>query len=251
LIGVSGAGKSTIFALAERFYDPDRGQILLHGQDVRDLSLQECRSRIGLVEQHAPVLYGTLRENITYAAPDADEKEIQRALALANLTELVKRLPQGLDTDVGEHGGMLSGGERQRVAIARSLLARPGLLLLDEPTAHLDAENEAALSRAIDKVSSECALLVIAHRFSTVRAANRVVVLDSGRVVAVGTHEELLATSPYYGSIANRSLDGINGAVRAEHPASAPAFGRSRSAWRRILSPPVLHGPRRGPDSRA
>lgn len=202
LIGLSGAGKSTIFALAERFYDPDRGQLLFEGTDVRNLSRNEYRARIGLVEQHSPVLYGTLRENVTYSAPHAPEDEIERAVRLANLRELLARLPQGLDTDVGEHGGMLSGGERQRVAIARSLLTRPSLVLLDEPTAHLDGVSEAALSQAMNEVSNECALLVIAHRFSTVRAADQILVLAGGRVVAVGNHEELMATNDYYRSIA-------------------------------------------------
>jgi ABC-type multidrug transport system fused ATPase/permease subunit len=207
LIGPSGAGKSTVFALAERFYDPDRGQVLLGGSDLRSMSLNECRARIGLVEQHSPVLYGTVRENLTYIVPDADKEEIDRVIELANLTELLSRLPKGLDTDVGEHGMMISGGERQRVAIARSLLARPGLLLFDEPTAHLDAVSEEALSRAIDQVRTECAMLVIAHRFSTVRAADQVVVLDRGRVVAAGNHEELLSTNDYYRGLAAGWLD--------------------------------------------
>ncbi|GGV70586.1 ABC transporter [Streptomyces longisporoflavus] len=198
LVGLSGAGKSTVFALTERFYDPDRGHVLFDGQDVRDVQRHAHRARIGLVEQHCPVLHGTLRENLMYAAPDADERELRRALELAQLTELVAQLPRGLDTDAGEQGIALSGGERQRIAIARALLARPQLLLLDEPTAHLDAVNEAALRHSIRETAKECALFVIAHRASTVREADVIVVLDGGRVVATGRHGELLAESARY-----------------------------------------------------
>ncbi|MFI7408413.1 ABC transporter ATP-binding protein [Streptomyces sp. NPDC049627] len=198
LIGSSGAGKSTVFALAERFYAPDAGRVLFEGRDVRTLGRAAHRARIGLVEQHAPVLYGTLRENLLYAAPDADPADLDRVIELAQLTEVVARSPHGLDTEAGERGMSLSGGERQRIALARSLLARPALLLLDEPTAHLDAANEAALRRSIRRITEECALLVIAHRFSTIRAADAVVVLDTGRVAATGTHEELLASSEHY-----------------------------------------------------
>jgi ABC-type multidrug transport system fused ATPase/permease subunit len=165
----------------------------------RDLStLEGRRAAIGLVEQESPVLYGTLRDNITYSAPRARPDDIKRAVKLANLTELVARLPYGLDAEVGEHGDMLSGGERQRIAIARSLLIRPQLLLLDEPTAHLDTANELALSRTIDQVAQECALLVVAHRFSTIRSADQIVILDDGEVSAIGAHEDLLSSNSYY-----------------------------------------------------
>ena len=191
LAGPSGAGKSTIFALATRFYEPERGTILLDGaQAHRDLTVHECRSRIGLVEQSTPVLYGTLRENLCYAQPDASDAEVWRVVEMANLGDLIARLPRGLDTEVGERGTLLSGGERQRVAIARALLPRPGLLLLDEPTSQLDPVNEAAFARTIDSVRGECSLLVIAHRPSTVRAAERVVVLEEGRVTAAGSYQQ-------------------------------------------------------------
>ncbi|MEO3781958.1 ABC transporter ATP-binding protein [Actinocorallia sp. B10E7] len=202
LIGPSGAGKSTVFALIERFYDPDRGRILADGADLRRLDRTVHRSGIGLVDQDCPVLHGTLLENLTYAAPEASGAEVERVIELAGLGELVTRLPLGLDTPVGERGAALSGGERQRVAIARTLLARPRLLLLDEPTAHLDAENEAALRRTIDQVAAECALIVIAHRFTTIRTAAQVIVLDQGVVSASGTHHDLVASSGYYRGLA-------------------------------------------------
>jgi ABC-type multidrug transport system fused ATPase/permease subunit len=202
LIGLSGAGKSTIFALIERFYDPQDGEILFCSENVRALDLRAYRARIGLVEQHVPLLHGTLRDNLTYTRPNANEHEIERALRLSNLSAVVAQLPRGLDSDVGERGMMLSGGERQRVGIARSLLSRPQLLLLDEPTAHLDPINEAALDRTIEQISSECGLLLIAHRYSTVQIADHVVVLHNGEVAATGTHEELLDTSDYYRRLA-------------------------------------------------
>ncbi|RKS72186.1 ATP-binding cassette subfamily B protein [Actinomadura pelletieri DSM 43383] len=194
LVGRSGAGKSTLFALLARFYDVDGGQIFLEGTDVTELGVDECRSRLGLVEQAAPVMHGTLRDNIVYARPNATDADIDRVVELASLGDLVRRLPKGLNTSVGEHGDMLSGGERQRVAIARALLPKPRLLLLDEPTSQLDAANEEALTRTIAKVARECTLLVIAHRPSTIRAADTVVLLDDGKVVATGTPEEVDAT---------------------------------------------------------
>ncbi|MDR7276850.1 ABC transporter ATP-binding protein [Catenuloplanes atrovinosus] len=202
LVGPSGAGKSTLFALVERFYDPDRGTILLHGQDVRSMPYGRLRATVGLVEQDCPLLHGTLRENLLYGGGPADDDEVHRTLALTNLTEVVAALPRGLDTDVGEHGRLLSGGQRQRVAIARCLLARPRLILLDEPTAHLDPDSERALADTIRDVSRVCALIVIAHRFSTVRGADRIVVIDGGTVAASGTHEELLRRNAYYRRLA-------------------------------------------------
>ncbi|SEG96909.1 ATP-binding cassette, subfamily C [Saccharopolyspora kobensis] len=194
LVGPSGAGKSTIFALIARFYDPQTGKILLDGRDcAREMTVDECRAAISIVEQSAPVMHGSLRDNITYAKPDATAAEVDRAVRLASLEDLVARLPQGLDTPVGEHGSALSGGEQQRVAIARALLPRPHLLLLDEPTSHLDAANEAALTRTIEHITSECTLLVIAHRPSTIQAADDVVVLGDGRVQATGSYPEVKA----------------------------------------------------------
>ncbi|MFE6521736.1 ABC transporter ATP-binding protein [Streptomyces sp. NPDC057794] len=215
LIGSSGVGKSTVFALIERFYDPERGRILFGGRDIAATGRAEHRSRVGLVEQHAPVLYGTLRENLTYAVPDAGPEELDRVVELAHLGELVARLPRGLDSYAGEHGMALSGGERQRIAIARALLARPRLLLLDEPTAHLDMVSEAALRRSMRETARECTLLVIAHRMSTIRAADLIVVLDAGRVVATGSHGELLDTSEHYRSLIRANQTGDPRLTRA------------------------------------
>ncbi|TDB91712.1 ABC transporter ATP-binding protein [Actinomadura sp. KC216] len=202
LIGPSGAGKSTIFALAARFYDPDGGEVLAGGVAAGATGRSRHRAGIGLVEQECPILDGTLRDNLVYAAPHAGDGEIREVIGMTNLGGLVARLPHGLDTRVGEHGRELSGGERQRMAIARALLPRPRLLLLDEPTSHLDLESELALHRTLGEVARRCALLVIAHRFTTVRAAAQVIVLDGGRIVASGGHEELMEASPYYRGLA-------------------------------------------------
>lgn len=202
LVGRSGAGKSTVFALAARFYEPDSGVLLFDGRPARELSRAACRARIAVVDQNTHVVHGTLRDNITYAVPDAPEAEVRRVVELARLDDVVRRLPGGLSGMLGERGSTLSGGERQRVALARALLARPRLLLLDEPTSHLDAINETALARVMKDVARECALLVIAHRLSTVQHADRIVVLDDGRTSACGTHEELLAGSPVYRELA-------------------------------------------------
>ncbi|BBH63385.1 putative ABC transporter ATP-binding protein [Actinoplanes sp. OR16] len=204
LVGPSGAGKSTIFALAERFYEPDRGAVLLNGLDVRLTPYARHRRSVGLVEQDCPLLAGTLRENLLYGAPPlVDSASLAEVLDMTGLTSVVARLPQGLDTPVGERGRRLSGGQRQRVAIARCLLARPRLILLDEPTAHLDPDGEQALAVALRSVSAVCALVVIAHRFSTVRSADRVLVIDDGVVTASGTHEELVGSNPYYRRLAS------------------------------------------------
>ncbi|PSK83550.1 ATP-binding cassette subfamily B protein [Murinocardiopsis flavida] len=202
LVGPSGAGKSTAFALAERFYDVHAGTILLDGRDITAADPRTCRSHIRLVEQDTPVLHGTLRENLTYGHAEVRDDDLQWVVSAANLGDVVDRLPDGLDSQVGEHGSRLSGGERQRVAVARALLAGPRLLLLDEPTSHLDSASESALTRTLTEVSADRAVMVIAHRFSTVRAADRVVVLEDGGVMAEGTHNELLETSAYYRDLA-------------------------------------------------
>ena len=206
LVGPSGAGKSTILALIERFYDPTEGLVRLGGVDIRGLDREALRAQIGYVEQDAPVLAGSLRDNLTLGAPDATDEECIRVLHDVNLTEVLERSEKGLDAAVGEEGVMLSGGERQRLAIARTLLAAPPILLLDESTSSLDGLNEQLLREAIDAVAENRTLIVIAHRLSTVVDSDQIVVLDHGRVVGTGTHSELVKSTPLYRELAKHQL---------------------------------------------
>jgi ATP-binding cassette subfamily B protein/ATP-binding cassette subfamily C protein len=206
LVGPSGAGKSTVLALIERFYEITSGVIRVGGVDVRDLPRDALRRMLGYVEQEAPVLAGTLRDNLLLTAPGADSARLLATLDEVNLGALVTRTPEGLDVQVGEGGVLLSGGERQRLAIARTLLADSPILLLDEPTSNLDARNEAALREAIAAASFQRTLIVVAHRLSTVVDSDQIVVVEAGRVVAVGPHRELLDTSPLYRELAAHQL---------------------------------------------
>jgi ATP-binding cassette subfamily B protein len=206
LVGPSGAGKSTILALVERFYDPTAGSVRFDGVDVRSMERRDLRARIGYVEQDAPVLAGTIRDNLLIGSPDADDDACIAVLRDVNLGAVLDRDPAGLDAQVGEDGIMLSGGERQRLAIARALLAGAPILLLDESTSSLDGRNEKLLRDAIDRVAEDRTLLVIAHRLSTVVDSDRIIVLDQGRVVGVGTHEELVASTPLYLELARHQL---------------------------------------------
>ncbi|QNP61877.1 ABC transporter ATP-binding protein [Streptomyces genisteinicus] len=202
LVGVSGAGKTTVFQLVERFYRPERGAVLLDGRDIAHLSPAEIRGGVGYVQQDSAAMRGTVRENIVYAAPDATEADIAEAVDLAGLTAVVAALPEGLDTPLGDHGTGLSGGQRQRLCVARALLQKPAVILLDEATAHLDSESEAALRDSLRRIARRCAVVAIAHRISTVVEADRIVVLDDGRVRAVGTHAQLIRDDALYGRLA-------------------------------------------------
>lgn len=206
LVGPSGAGKSTILALIERFYDPTGGVVRLNGVDIRSLDREHLRSQLGYVEQDAPVLAGSIRDNLLLATPDATDEQCIAVLRAVNLGQVLDRSPAGLDANVGEDGVMLSGGERQRLAIARALLAAPPILLLDESTSSLDGLNEQLLREAIDAVAEDRTLIVIAHRLSTVVDSDVIVVLDEGRVVGTGTHSELVASTPLYRDLAKHQL---------------------------------------------
>ncbi|WP_102192437.1 ABC transporter ATP-binding protein [Microbacterium aurantiacum] len=206
LVGPSGAGKSTILSLLERFYDPTGGSIRLHGHDARTYPRDELRAQFGYVEQDAPTLAGTLADNLRLAAPEASDAECERVLRAVNLGDVLERNPLGLEAPVGEDGVMLSGGERQRLAIARALLTEAPILLLDESTSSLDGVNEQRMREAIDAVSSDRTLIVIAHRLSTVVDSDLIVVLQDGTVVGQGTHAELVESTPLYRDLARHQL---------------------------------------------
>ena len=206
LVGPSGAGKSTVFSLIERFYEPTSGEILLDGIPVRELARDTLRAQIGYVEQDAPVLAGTLRENLLIGSPNATDKELKFVLGEVNLTGVLKRDKRGLDAEVGEAGIMLSGGERQRLAIARTLLAAPPILILDEATSALDGLNEQHMREAIDAVAQGRTMIVIAHRLSTVVDSDLIIVLDQGKVVGSGTHSQLVKSTPLYKQLAKHQL---------------------------------------------
>ena len=192
LVGPSGGGKSTVCSLIPRFYDVTAGSVTIGGQDVRTVSLKSLRRNIGIVQQDVYLFSGTIRENISYGKPDASDEEIRRAAQLADLDEFVSSLPDGYDTFVGERGTRLSGGQKQRISIARIFLRDPDILILDEATSALDNESERYIQRSLDRLSKNRTTITIAHRLSTIRDADRIYVIENGRVAEQGTHEELL-----------------------------------------------------------
>ena len=202
LVGPSGAGKSTLFDLLQRFYDPSSGHVRLGGVCLTKMLRSDTREVIGFVPQDPVLFAGTLRDNVCYANPHADASAVDDALRLAHARDFIDKLPEGLDTSIGEGGVGLSGGQKQRLAIARAIIAEPNILLFDEATSALDAESENAIRMSIDELKGKCSILVIAHRLSTVRQADRILVLEDGALIAEGAHDQLVQTNELYARFA-------------------------------------------------
>jgi ATP-binding cassette subfamily B protein len=224
LVGPSGAGKTTISQLVTRMYDVQAGAVRVGGHDVRDVTLQSLRSAVGVVTQDAHMFHDTIRANLIYAAPLATDAELWAALDAAHIGELVRTLPDGLDTLVGDRGYRMSGGEKQRLAIARLLLKAPSVVVLDEATAHLDSESEVAVQRALKTALEGRTSIVIAHRLSTIREADLILVIDDGRIVERGTHEELLRAAGLYAELYRTQFEGDT-AIETDLGTIAPTAG--------------------------
>jgi subfamily B ATP-binding cassette protein MsbA len=198
LVGPSGSGKTTLFNLIPRFYDPTTGRVLIDGQDIAGVTLLSLRSQIGLVPQETVLFSGSICENLRYGKLDATDEELSKAARAANAEEFILHLPQGYNTTVGEHGAKLSGGQRQRIAIARAILKNPRILLLDEATSSLDSESEGLVQEALERLMKGRTTVIIAHRLSTIQKANRIAVLDEGRLVELGNHAALMDLDGLY-----------------------------------------------------
>ena len=220
LVGPTGAGKSTIINLLPRFYDPHEGRVLIDGQDVRRTSLADLRRNVGIVFQETFLFRGSIADNIAYGRPEASREEIMHAARLAEAEEFIDDLPQGYDTEIGERGVTLSGGQRQRIAIARAILKRPRILVLDDALAAVDAHTELRIRRQLDKLMKDRTTFIIAHRLATVRAADRVVVMREGAIDDVGTHDELLGRNEFYRVLCRSQLaeDVVESAPVAAEP---------------------------------
>ncbi len=223
LVGPSGAGKSTVFELLQRFYDPQQGQVLLNGEDIRELGLQQLRSHIALVPQQPALFTGDVRYNITYGRPEASAEQVTAAARAAHAQEFIERLPDGYGSHLGEQGVRLSGGQRQRIALARAILNDPEILLLDEATSALDTESEHQVQQALHGLMKNRTTVIIAHRLSTILHADNIAVLDQGQLVATGTHEELMRSCELYQRLASLQFrDGDREADSPSYPSGEP-----------------------------
>jgi subfamily B ATP-binding cassette protein MsbA len=207
VVGTSGAGKTTLVNLLPRFHDPVSGRVLVDGHDVRDVTLQSLRAQIGIVAQDTVLFDDTVRNNIRYGRRDADDSQVEEAARNAYADEFIRTLPQGYNTLVGERGAKLSGGQRQRLSIARALLKDPPILILDEATSHLDTQSEMLVQRALANLMQNRTVIVIAHRLATVRRADRIMVIENGRLHEQGSHDELLARNGLYRKLYDMQFD--------------------------------------------